>query len=153
MATTTSNYKLLYLTLLFMAATTVLTSFKMPEGNAAKEVKQALESQIAAWNKGDLETAMSFYWNSPEMLWVSKNGTEKGYQEVLDMFLEQYPDRSKMGVYSYEPLHLEQLSNEAVYFVFRWKIELDGKQLMGGISSQLWKKLDGRWVATSEHAS
>lgn len=125
----------------------------MPEGNAAQEVKQALERQVSAWNKGNLETAMAFYWNSPEMLWISKSGIEKGYQEVLDMFLRDFTDRSKMGVYSYEPLHIEQVSPEAVYFVFCWKIELEGKRLMGGVSSQLWKKLDGRWVVTAEHAS
>ncbi|MER2996069.1 YybH family protein [Pontibacter populi] len=153
MATMANNLKLLYLTLLTMATATILSSFTMPKGDAVQEVKQALEGQISAWNKGDLETAMTFYWNSPEMLWISKAGTEKGYQEVYDMFLQDFTDRSKMGVYSYEPLHIEQVSKEAVYFVFRWKIELDGKRLMGGVSSQVWKKLNGRWVVTSEHAS
>jgi ketosteroid isomerase-like protein len=153
MATMASNLRLLYLTLLLMATTTIVSSFTMPKGDAVQEVKQALEGQIAAWNKGDLETAMTFYWNSPEMLWISKGGTEKGYQEVYDMFLQDFTDRSKMGVYSYEPLHIEQVSREAVFFVFRWKIELDGKRLMGGVSSQVWKKLNGRWVVTSEHAS
>ncbi|MBJ6117017.1 nuclear transport factor 2 family protein [Pontibacter sp. BT310] len=148
-----SNLRLLYLTLLLMATTTIVSSFTIPKGDAVQEVKQALEGQIAAWNKGDLETAMGFYWNSPEMLWISKGGTEKGYQEVYDMFLQDFTDRSKMGVYSYEPLHIEQVSREAVFFVFRWKIELDGKRLMGGVSSQVWKKLNGRWVVTSEHAS
>ena len=148
-----SKLKLLYLTLLLMATTTIVSSFTMPKGDAVQEVKRALEGQISAWNKGDLETAMTFYWNSPEMLWISKGGTEKGYKEVYDMFLQDFKDRSQMGVYSYEPLHIEQVSKEAVYFVFRWKIELDGKGLMGGVSSQLWKKLDGRWVVTSEHAS
>ncbi|NEM98019.1 YybH family protein [Pontibacter burrus] len=143
----------LYLILLTMTTATILSSFTMPKGDAVHEVKQALEGQIAAWNKGDLETAMTFYWNSPEMLWISKNGTEKGYQEVYDMFLNDFKDRSQMGVYSYEPLHIEQVAKETVYFVFRWKIELDGKRLMGGVSSQVWKKLNDRWVATSEHAS
>lgn len=136
-----------------MATATILSAFTMPKGDAVKEVKQALEGQISAWNKGDLETAMTFYWNSPEMLWISKNGTEKGYQEVYDMFLQDFTDRSKMGVYTYDPLYIEQVSKEAVYFVFRWKIELDGKRLMGGVSSQVWKKIGGRWVVTSEHAS
>lgn len=140
----------LLITLLLM---TTLTAFTMPKGDAVQEVKQALEGQVSAWNKGDLETAMAFYWNSPEMLWVSKNGTEKGYREVYEMFLQDFTDRSQMGTYTYEPLHIEQVSEEAVYFVLRWKIELHGKQLMGGVSSQLWKKLGGRWVVTSEHAS
>lgn len=148
-----SNLKLIYLILLTMATATILSSFSMPKGDAVQEAKKALEGQIAAWNKGDLETAMTFYWNSPEMLWISKNGTEKGYQEVYEMFLLDFKDRSKMGVYSYEPLHIEQVSDKAVYFVFKWKIELDDTILMGGVSSQLWKKIGSRWVVTSEHAS
>ena len=145
--------RFLYFILLTMATATTLSAFTVPKGDAVQEVKKALEGQIAAWNKGDLETAMAFYWNSPEMLWISKNGTEKGYQEVYDMFLQDFADRSKMGMYTYEPLHIEQVSKEAVYFVFKWKIELDGKRLMGGVSSQVWKKIGGRWVVTSEHAS
>ncbi|WP_439881541.1 YybH family protein [Pontibacter sp. MBLB2868] len=136
-----------------MSLATMLTSFTAPKSTPEAEVVKALEGQIAAWNKGDLETAMTYYWNSPEMLWVNKHGIEKGYQQVLEMFRQDFADSSKMGVYTYEPLHIEQVSPEAVYFVFRWSIDLDGKQLMGGLSSQLWKKKDSRWVVTSEHAS
>ena len=142
-----------YFLILLMTASTFSQAFTMPKGDAVQAVKQALEGQISAWNKGDLETAMTFYWDSPEMLWISKNGIEKGYQEVYEMFLQDFQDRSQMGVYTYEPLHIEQVSEEAVYFVFRWKIELEGKRLMGGVSSQVWKNIGGRWVVTSEHAS
>lgn len=121
--------------------------------DATPEVIKALEGQIAAWNQGDLETAMTYYWNSPQMLWVNKNGIDKGYQEVLEMFRQDFSDSSNMGEYTYEPLHIEQVAPEAVYFVFRWKIELNGKQLMGGVSSQVWRLKDSRWLVTSEHAS
>ncbi|WP_187261023.1 YybH family protein [Pontibacter beigongshangensis] len=121
--------------------------------NPLTEVQEALEGQINAWNKGDLEKAMTYYWNSEEMLWISKTGIEKGYQEVLNGFLNDFEDRSQMGVYSYQPLHMEELTPEVVYFVFSWKIEQAGKKLMGCISSQLWKKLNGTWVITAEHAS
>jgi hypothetical protein len=120
---------------------------------AVLAVQQALEGQVQAWNRGDLEKAMTFYWNSPEMLWISKKGLEKGYQEVLELFRKDFSDSSKMGLYSYEPLHIEQLSPEAVFYVFSWKIELEGKQLMGGVSSQIWKNSGGSWVVASEHAS
>lgn len=140
-------------TLLLLMTATILTASSAPGKSATQQVQQALEGQISAWNKGDLETAMTYYWNSPDMLWISKNGTDKGYQEVYDMFLQDFADRSKMGIYTCEPLHIEQVSESAVYFAFRWKIELEGKQLMGGVSSQVWKKLNGRWVVTSEHAS
>lgn len=120
---------------------------------AVKEVRQALAGQVQAWNQGNLEQAMSFYWESPQMLWISKAGIDKGYAPVLDMFRKDFSDRSKMGVYTYEPLHIEEVSQKAVFFVFRWQIELEGKRLMGSVSSQLWKKIGGNWVISSEHAS
>lgn len=125
----------------------------IPHSDEVQAVQQALDGQVEAWNKGDLEKAMTFYWNSPEMLWISKAGVERGYQEVLDMFRVDFADPTQMGIYTYEPLHIEQLSPEAVYYVFRWKIEKDDAILMGGVSSQLWKKIEDKWVATSEHAS
>ncbi|GAB3537123.1 nuclear transport factor 2 family protein [Pontibacter brevis] len=125
----------------------------IPQTEAVQAVQQALDGQMHAWNKGDLEAAMAFYWNSPEMLWISKAGVERGYQEVLDVFRTDFADPSQMGYYTYEPLHIEQLSPEAVFYVFRWKTEKDGAVLMGGVSSQVWKKVEGKWVATSEHAS
>lgn len=123
------------------------------ETTAVKEVRKALNGQVQAWNQGNLEQAMTFYWESPEMLWISKAGIDKGYAPVLEMFRKDFSDRSKMGVYTYDPLFIEEVSTEAVYYVFRWKIELAGKQLMGGVSSQLWKKIDEAWVITAEHAS
>jgi ketosteroid isomerase-like protein len=116
------------------------------------DVKAALDIQVAAWNAGDLEKAMTFYWNSPEMIWISRSGVEKGYQPVLEGYRKDFADRTKMGVYAYEPLHIEALSKTSVYYVFRWKIELNGKKLMGGVSSQIWKRIKGRWLITSEHA-
>jgi ketosteroid isomerase-like protein len=117
------------------------------------EVKKALGEQISAWNNGDLEKAMSYYWNSAEILWVSKAGIMKGYQPVLEDFKKEFADTSKMGTYSYELLHIEKVSGTAVYFVIRWKIVLNNQKIMGGVSSQLWKKIKGNWVITAEHAS
>lgn len=121
--------------------------------NPVTEVRAALDGQVSAWNAGDLEKAMEFYWNSPEMLWIAKSGIEKGYAPVLEGYRKDFSDKAKMGVYSYEPLHIEKLSKRTVYYTFRWKIELGGKKIMGGVSSQVWKKIGGHWRITSEHAS
>jgi len=119
----------------------------------AAEVRTALDGQVTAWNNGDLEKAMSYYWNSPAMLWVSKSGIQRGYQPVLEDFKKEFADKTKMGTYSYESLHIEEVSGTSVYFVIRWKIVLNGQKIMGGVSSQVWKKTGNGWVITAEHAS
>jgi len=117
------------------------------------EVKKALDGQVVAWNAGDLEKAMTFYWDSPDMIWISKAGIDKGYQPVLEGFRKDFADKTKMGIYSYDSLYIEKVSDISVYFVIRWKIVLNDKKIMGGISSQVWKKMENAWVITSEHAS
>lgn len=116
-------------------------------------VRAALAGQVNAWNAGDLDGAMALYWNSPNMIWISKSGLETGYRPILDAYRKDFADRTKMGVYTYQPLFIERLSRSCVQYVFRWKIEIGGKRMMGGVSSQVWKRLKGRWVITSEHAS
>jgi len=123
------------------------------DGDAVQAVQQALDEQVQAWNNGDLEQVMAYYWNSPEMLWISKAGMERGHQGVLEMCQADFAAPGQMGSYAYEPLHIEQLSPQAVFYVFKWETRLNGKRMMGGVSSQLWKNIDGNWVITSEHAS
>ena len=139
--------------LLITAIILTLQTATRAEPTAVKRVKAALDGQVAAWNAGNLEKAMAYYWNSPKMLWISRSGVSKGYQSVFEGYKKDYADRSKMGVYSYTPLHIEKLSKSSVLYVYRWKIELNGKRTMGGVSSQVWKKINGRWLIISEHAS
>jgi ketosteroid isomerase-like protein len=139
--------------LLLTAVIVTLHTASHAQPTAVKRVKAALDGQVAAWNAGDLEKAMAFYWNSPDILWISRGGVSKGYQPVFEDFKKDFADRSKMGVYTYTPLHIEMLSKSSVLYVYRWKIELNGKRIMGGVSSQIWKKIDGVWLITSEHAS
>lgn len=138
--------------ILLLAVICVSTLPVSAKPDASTDVKTALAAQVAAWNAGDLEKAMDFYWNSPEMLWISRSGIDKGYTPVFESYKKDFADKSKMGIYSFEPLHIEKLSKTAVYYVFRWKIELNGKRKMGGVSSQVWKKIKGRWLIVSEHA-
>ena len=136
--------------------TLLLTFMALPafsQNKATEKVKAALDGQVKAWNSGKLEEAMAYYYNSPELLWISRAGIEKGYEPIFQSYLKDFENRALMGTYNYEPLYIEALSGKMVYYVYRWKIELNGRKLMGGVSSQVWKKSGKRWLIFSEHAS
>src|SRR3954465_10997269 len=95
-----------------VVVTLQITSHGQP--TAVKRVKAALDGQVAAWNAGDLEKAMAFYWDSPALLWISRGGISKGYQPVFEDFKKEFADRGKMGIYSYTALHIEKLSTSSV---------------------------------------
>jgi ketosteroid isomerase-like protein len=58
-----------------------------------------------------------------------------------------------MGRYSGQVLDARSLANDAALLVVRWSIDKDGKRMMGGVSTQLWKRIGGQWRIVLEHAS
>ena len=126
-------------------------SAPIPVGGEA--ARRGVASQIAAWNRGDLEAALSFYWDSPKMTWVSKLGVDYGYAAFAEAMRKDFADPESMGTYSAEILDARDLGPGANQIVFRWKIMRDEKRLMGGMSTQIWRKIGGNWRAVFEHAS
>jgi hypothetical protein len=120
-------------------------------GGAA--ARAGLEAQVAAWNRGDLEGALSAYWDSPRLTWVSRSGVQRGLAAFAEGMRADFADRSKMGVYSAEMLDVRDLGPGAGLIVFRWQIARDGKRLMGGVSTQIWRDVGGGWKVAFEHAS
>ena len=116
------------------------------------EVVQAMDGMVMAWNDQKLEEALSYYWNSPDLVWINRTGVDKGYQPIFYAYLQDFQDRSKMGTYTYKLLHEEVLGSNAVFTTIEWKITM-AEDTIGGVSSFIWKKIDGRWVITKEHAS
>ena len=47
-------------------------------------IRQVMDDQTAAWNRGDIEGFMQGYWNSPELKFVSGDNVTKGWQPTLD---------------------------------------------------------------------
>lgn len=121
--------------------------------DAIAEVKAVLDAQVLAWNSGAAEEKNSVYYDSPEMLWVNRTGVRKGIAPVRASYRRPAAESSRRAVYSYEPLHMERLSPNCVYFVIRWKFEQGGRNATTGVTSLVWKKINKRWVIVAEHAS
>ncbi len=103
------------------------------------EIKQALDAQAAAWNRGDLEAFTAIY--AEDASFVSPSGTVRGRQAVLDRYRKRYPDRAAMGILTLEIQEVRILSGEEFTFfgdtvvgrvqgasvVARWTLSYEGK--------------------------
>ena len=119
-----------------------------------EEAEDGFARQRVAWNKGDIEAALGFYWNSPEVTWVSKAGVNRGFAGFASAMRAEYGGRpDQMGVYSGEILLAKELCPETGMIIVRWSVDRDGQRLMGGVSTQLWEEVDGAWRIVFEHAS
>lgn len=120
----------------------------------AEEARKGFADQRAAWNRGDLEAALDRYWNSADMTWADKDGVSKGFDAFAYGLRRDYGSRpSEMGVYTGTVLEARTLGPDTALLVVDWRIDRDGRRLMGGISSEIWKDIDGKWRIVFEHAS
>src|SRR5437868_13686830 len=73
-------------------------------------VRAVLESQAAAWNRGDIEGYMEGYAKEDTTEVVSGDNIMRGRQAVLERYTARYDTRAKMGTLTFSGLDIKQLS-------------------------------------------
>lgn len=72
---------------------------------AEDEILDVLERQMAAWNRGDLETFCADY--TEDTTFVSPSGLTRGRQQVLERYQRRYPDRRAQGFLTLETIQFD----------------------------------------------
>ena len=114
-------------------------------------IKAVLDSQIIAWNKGDIRTFMKGYWDSESLRFIGKNGVRYGYKSVESNYLKHYNSIEKMGQLSCDSLVFTEISgkDKVANVTGQWKIT--GTNNVGGFFSLLFKKVDNNWKIIVDH--
>jgi ketosteroid isomerase-like protein len=143
---------------LFLITTILLFSFACNKKASSsltavdyKSIKNVLDSQVYAWNKGDVKTFMKGYWDSDELRFIGKNGVRYGYKSVESNYLKNYNSIEKMGHLSFDSLIFTQISGEdkVANVTGQWKIT--GTNNLGGCFSLLFKKIENDWKIIVDH--
>lgn len=71
-------------------------------------IRAVLATQQAAWNKGDLDTFVTTYKNSPGILFIGSK-VSKGYAAMVARYHEAYPTKEKMGELSFSEVEVQPL--------------------------------------------
>jgi peptidoglycan/xylan/chitin deacetylase (PgdA/CDA1 family)/ketosteroid isomerase-like protein len=79
---------------------------------ARREIEQLLETQAAAWSRGDLEAFCSVY--SDDALFVSPSGLTRGRDEILRRYREKYVDREGMGRLTLEVVEFQAVQGTEI---------------------------------------
>ena len=104
----------------------------------AEEARTLLETQAAAWNRGDLEGFCSVY--ADDALFLTAFGITKGRAEVLARYKARYPDAAARGTLSFEVLTVDvaapapRKAVEAIAVVARWRIAHADKPAAEGLT-------------------
>ena len=115
-------------------------------------IRTLLQQQTEAWNRGDLEGFMQTYWKSDSLMFIGKSGVTHGWQQTLDNYKRNYPDKAAMGTLSFDIIQVKPLSETYYYVTGKWMLQ----RTAGGLSGYytlLVQRINGSWKIISDHSS
>lgn len=125
-----------------------------PETETIAAMQALLDTQVEAWNAGDINAFMEGYWKSDSLRFASGGNVRRGWDETLARYLATYPDKAAMGTLTFEDLELQKLSAQWATGFGRFRLKrtppLDD---LTGLFTLMFEKRNGSWIIVSDHTS
>jgi beta-aspartyl-peptidase (threonine type) len=141
-------------TLCLLAFITPVRAGDTDEAKAArKAIYQVLQSQVEAWNKGDLKGFMTGYLRSDELTFYSGANVIKGWDAMLERYEKKYQGAGKeMGKLAFKDVDIELLSAMSAVVRGRWQLTLS-KESPNGLFTLIFRKTCDGWRIVHDHTS
>jgi len=115
-------------------------------------VLAVLEIQEKAWNDGDIEEFMEYYWKSEDLTFSFGGNVTRGWQQTLDRYRERYPTPDDMGETHFKNLEVFPLGDSAALVLGEYYLAREMNPLQGYFSV-VFRNIDSRWVVIHDHTS
>jgi uncharacterized protein (TIGR02246 family) len=148
--------RLFAFTLLWCCAMSAAAVETAAETTATAAVRKMLAVQDEAWNRGDIEGFMQYYWKSDTIRFAGGDSYRYGWQATLDSYRKGYPDAAAMGKLSFDLLEVREMSPDVVYVFGKWKLARVNEaadKAPHGLFTLIVERKDGAWVVTRDHTS
>jgi uncharacterized protein (TIGR02246 family) len=122
--------------------------------DSRQAIREVLDSQVDAWNHGNLEAFMDGYWRSPNLTFFSGATITKGWEPTLLRYRQRYQGTGKdMGKLEFNDLNIDLLDPRVAVVTGKYQLTMaDGKQ-PHGIFTLLFKKTPEGWRIVHDHTS
>jgi uncharacterized protein (TIGR02246 family) len=137
---------------LLLFLTLVLFPALLPAASADADIREALEAQVAAWNRGDIPAFVSTY--AADCTFVGKQILQ-GREQLLARYKRVYPSADAMGKLTFNGLNVRLLGKQTAVVTGEWHLERAwaGGGPVGGVFSLVWRLEGGHWLIVLDHTS
>ena len=117
-------------------------------------IEQVLHDQEAAWNRGDVETFMRGYKDSPDTTFIGKT-ISRGYEPILERYKKAYATREAMGTLDFSELTVRMLGADYAVVTGRYHLArtAEGGGEARGIFSLIFEREPDGWRIILDHTS
>lgn len=118
------------------------------------EIKRVIDAQVSAWNHGDIDEFMRYYWRSEELTFSAGGATQRGWQATYDRYKTRYPTTEHMGKVTFSELETRTINghDDAMLVLGQWHLERSPDPV-GGNFSLVMERRGERWVIVHDHTS
>ena len=118
------------------------------------DVVKVVLAQEKAWNAGNIAGYLKGYKDSPNTIFIGRQ-ISRGFQQILEDYEHNYPDRAAMGTLSFSELEAHPLSDN--FAVCLGKYHLDRSKKEGGAADGLFslvlEKTGDGWKIVLDHTT
>ena len=129
-----------------------MVSAQTKDEKSKTAIRQVMDEQTAAWNRGDIDGFMHGYWNSPNLTFISGNNVTKGWQPTLERYKKSYNSREKMGVLSFTDLEITLTGKDSAVVLGRFTLVRE-KDKPTGMFTLNFRKFKEGWRIIIDHTS
>ena len=120
----------------------------------ADSIRKVLDDQVTAWNRGDIDTFMTGYDNTPKTTFIG-SGIQHGWENVRKNYHERYSSTERMGKLDFSGIEIEMLGSDYANVVGHFHLARTA-QAGGeakGIFTLLFHKTAAGWRIIQDHTS
>jgi hypothetical protein len=117
-----------------------------------EEIRQVLDAQTAAWNRGDLDGFLEGYADAPDTTSVSGATLQQGFAAMRDRYRKRYATREAMGTLGFSDLVFRAVCPEAIVVSGAWELERKSDRPHGRFTL-IFRKTRSGWKIVYDHTS
>lgn len=114
-------------------------------------VRSLLDTQVQAWNRGDMQGFLDGYLKSSELIYASSGRIFYGEEQVHALYQEGFPEGA-VGHLSFSELDVHPLGEKTAWTLARFRLETD-EGIRTGIFTLIVKEAETGWRIVHEHSS
>lgn len=122
-------------------------------GEQEIQIRELLDNQMAAWNRGNLKDFMFGYWDSDSVEFIGAGGIVRGWKPVLQRYQAAYPDATAMGRLSFTNLEVHLVCPDSAYVIGEFQLWHADNDVRSGVFTLEMKKFFDGWKIVVDHST